>query len=76
MCDGEGSNLRPRMPVSFWEYVLKGNLDLEKFLKISEPWPFQAHATSEPWALGRLRCYKPMARDLDFNLGQEKFFRI
>jgi len=47
---------------------------LRKILKISEPWPFQAHATSEPWALGRLRCYEQMVRDLDFNLGQEKFF--
>jgi len=33
MCDGEGSNLRPRMPVSFWECVLKGNLDLEKIFE-------------------------------------------
>ena len=33
MCDGEGSNLRSRMLVSFWECVLKGNLDLENFFE-------------------------------------------
>ena len=55
---------------------LKRNLDLEKFLKILEPWPFWGPTTLEPWALGRLQCYEQMARDLNFNLGQEKFFRI
>ena len=55
---------------------LKRNLDLEKFLKISEPWPLWAHVTLKPWALGRLERCQQVARDLDFDLGQEKFFRI